>query len=63
MRAGSEDPGRNRHDQCRQLLLAVSSPGVRRIFALTGIDQVIHSFASLEQALGYAAAEGSQPTS
>jgi anti-sigma B factor antagonist len=48
----------------RQLLLAVSGPGVRRIFELTGIDQVIPSFASLEQALDYAAAEGSQqPTS
>jgi anti-sigma B factor antagonist len=47
-------------DAEHQLLLAVSSPGVRRIFALTGIDQVIPTFANLEQALGYAAAEGSQ---
>ena len=48
----------------RQLLLAVSDPAVRRIFALTGIDQMIPSFASLEQALEYAAAEGSpSPTS
>lgn len=47
-------------DENRQLLLAFSGPAVRRIFALTGIDQMILSFANLEQALGYAAAEGSQ---
>jgi anti-sigma B factor antagonist len=50
-------------DENRQLLLAVSGPAVRRIFALTGMDQMIPIFANLEQALGYAA-EGSQsPTS
>jgi anti-sigma B factor antagonist len=47
-------------DENRQLLLAVSSPGVQRIFALTGIDQMIPSFTSLEQALRHAAAAGSQ---
>ena len=48
----------------RQLLLVVSGPAVRRIFALTGIDQMIPSFANLEHALVCAAAEGSQlPTS
>ena len=46
-------------DEDRQLLVAVSGPSVRRIFELTGIDQVIPNFPSLEQALGYAAAEGS----
>jgi anti-sigma B factor antagonist len=48
-------------DDNGQLLLAVSGPAVRRIFALTGIDQLILSFASLDEALGYAAAEGSLP--
>jgi stage II sporulation protein AA (anti-sigma F factor antagonist) len=55
---------RRAQEENRQLLLAVSYPPVRRTFALIGIDQMIPSFASLEQALGYAAAEGSQlPTS
>jgi anti-anti-sigma factor len=46
----------------REMLLAVSDAHiVRRVFALTGIDQMIPSFASLEEALGNAAADGCQP--
>jgi anti-anti-sigma factor len=46
----------------REMLLAVSDAHiVRRVFALTGIDQMIPSFASLEEALGNAAADGRQP--
>jgi anti-sigma B factor antagonist len=36
-----------------QVLLAVSGAAVPRIFQLTGIDRVIPSFASLDDALGY----------
>ena len=45
----------------RQLLLAVSGAAVLRVLELTGIDQVILSFASLEEALRHTAADGSQP--
>jgi anti-sigma B factor antagonist len=36
-----------------QVVLAMSGAAVPRIFQLTGIDRVIPSFASLEEALGY----------
>jgi anti-anti-sigma factor len=36
-----------------QVLLATSGAAVPRIFALTGIDRVIPSFASLDEALAY----------
>jgi anti-sigma B factor antagonist len=36
-----------------QMLLAVSGAGVPRIFELTGVDRVIPSFTSLEEALAY----------
>jgi anti-sigma B factor antagonist len=38
----------------RELLLAVSGGAVLRILALTGFDQMIPSFATLEEALGRA---------
>jgi anti-sigma B factor antagonist len=43
-------------DEGRQMLLAVSDALVLRVFALTGIDRMIPSFASLDEALGQAAA-------
>jgi len=46
-------------DEGRQMLLAVSDAGVLRVFALTGIDRMIPTFASLDEALGHAAADGS----
>ena len=48
-------------DEGRQMLLAVSDPVVLRVFALTGIDQMIPSFASLDEALGHAAVDGPHP--
>ncbi|HJY71934.1 MAG TPA: STAS domain-containing protein [Streptosporangiaceae bacterium] len=36
-----------------QMLLAVSGAGVPRIFELTGVDRVIPSFTSLEEALAH----------
>lgn len=44
-------------DEGRQMLLAVSNALVLRVFALTGIDRMIPSFASLDEALGHAAAD------
>ena len=45
-----------------EMLLAVSDAIiVRRVFALTGIDRMIPSFTSLEEALGDATAAGYQP--
>jgi anti-sigma B factor antagonist len=41
-------------EEDRQLLLAVSGPAVLRVLAITGIDQIIPSFASLDEALGQA---------
>jgi anti-anti-sigma factor len=49
-------------EEGREMLLAVPDAAiVRRVFALTGIDRIIPSFASLEEALGDAAANGYQP--
>ncbi len=49
-------------EEGREMLLAVSDAViVRRVFALTGIDRMIPSFASLEEALWDAAADGRQP--
>ena len=48
-------------EENRQLLLAVSAPAVLRILALTGVDQMIPSFGSLDEALGHAAAAGGGP--
>lgn len=45
-----------------ELLLAVSDAGVLRVFAITGIDRIIPNFATLEEAVGHAAEDGSQPT-
>jgi anti-sigma B factor antagonist len=42
-------------DEGRQMLLAVSDALVLRVFALTGIDRMIPSFASLDEALWHAA--------
>jgi len=44
-----------------QVRLVISTTHVRRIFTVTGIDRVIPSFASLEQALAPAAAPVIQP--
>jgi anti-sigma B factor antagonist len=46
-------------DEGRQMLLAVSDAVVLRVFALMGIDRMIPSFASLDEALGHAAADES----
>jgi len=43
-------------EEGREVLLAVSAAAVLRILALTGIDQMIPSFATLEEALGRAQA-------
>jgi anti-sigma B factor antagonist len=42
-------------DEGRQMVLAVSDALVLRVFALTGIDRMIPSFASLDEALWHAA--------
>ena len=42
-------------DEGRQMLVAVSDALVLRVFALTGIDRMIPSFASLDEALWHAA--------
>jgi len=44
-----------------QVLLVIPDPGVLRIFAITGLDQVIPSFTSLEEALAQVPALASQP--
>jgi anti-anti-sigma factor len=44
-----------------RLLLAVSDAAVLRVFAIMGIDRIIPSFATLAEALAYAAADGSGP--
>ncbi len=43
------------------LLLVTPGAGVLRIFAITGLDQVFLSFASLEEALAQLPAAGAQP--
>jgi anti-sigma B factor antagonist len=45
-------------DEDRQLLLAVSDAAILRVFAIIGIDQMIPSFASLDEALGQASSGG-----
>jgi anti-sigma B factor antagonist len=53
---------RRAREEGRQLLLAASGAAVLRVLELTGIDRVIVSFASLEEALGRASAvDGSKP--
>jgi anti-sigma B factor antagonist len=42
----------------RQLLLAASGPAVLRVLELTGIDQMIPRFASLDEALGQVSSGG-----
>ncbi len=44
-----------------QVLLVIPDPGVLRIFAITGLDQVLPSFTSLEEALAQVPALASQP--
>jgi anti-sigma B factor antagonist len=44
-----------------EVRLVVSSPDVRQLFAITGIDRVISHFASLEDALADLPADASQP--
>jgi anti-sigma B factor antagonist len=44
----------------RLLVLAVPGPAVMRALELTGINEIIPSFASLEEALRHAAARGPQ---
>jgi anti-sigma B factor antagonist len=46
---------RRARDEDRALLLAVSGAAILRIFALTGLDQVIPCVASLDEAIGPAA--------
>ncbi len=43
------------------LRLVISSPDLRQVFAITGIDRVISQFASLEEALAQAPAGAHQP--
>jgi anti-sigma B factor antagonist len=43
----------------REVLLVVPAAAVLRVFAITGMDQVIPSFASLDEALAEAAATAS----
>jgi anti-sigma B factor antagonist len=45
----------------RELRLVIPSPTVLRVFVLTGIDQVIPSFASLAEALARTAATANGP--
>jgi anti-sigma B factor antagonist len=49
-------------DEGRQMLLAVSNAVVLRVFGLTGIDRMIPSFASVDEALGHVAADESYPS-
>jgi anti-sigma B factor antagonist len=41
-----------------ELLLAFSAPGVRRVFALTGMDHIIPSFTSLDEILSHQSSAG-----
>jgi len=45
-------------EEDRQLLLAVSGPAVLRVLAITGIDQIIPRFATLDEAVGQAPSGG-----
>ena len=44
----------------RHLVLAISDTAVLRVLTLTGIDQIIPTFASLQEALGHVTADGSR---
>ena len=44
-----------------QVLLVIPDPGVLRIFAITGLDQVIPNFTSLKEALAQVSALAGQP--
>ena len=44
------------------MLLVTPGAGVRRIFAITGLDQVFSSFASLEEALAQIPGVSGEPT-
>jgi anti-sigma B factor antagonist len=44
-----------------ELRLVISSPDVRRLFAITGLDRVIRHFGSLDEALAQTSAGANQP--
>jgi anti-sigma B factor antagonist len=44
-----------------ELRLVISSPDVRRLLAITGLDRVIRHFASLDEALAQTSADPNQP--
>ena len=44
-----------------ELRLVISSPDVRRLFAITGLDRVIRHFGSLDEALAQTSADANQP--
>jgi anti-anti-sigma factor len=44
-----------------ELRLVISSPDVRQLFAITGLDRVIRHFASLDEALAQTSPEMNQP--
>lgn len=44
-----------------QVLVVIPDPGVLRIFAITGLDQVIPNFTGLDEALAQVPAPASQP--
>lgn len=44
-----------------ELRLVISSPDLRRLFAITGLDRVIRHFASLDEALAQTSADANQP--
>ena len=43
-----------------ELRLVISSPGLRRLFAATGLDRVVRRFASVDEALGQTPADAGQ---
>jgi anti-sigma B factor antagonist len=48
-------------DRGGEVLLVLSSAAVLRILAITGIDQVIPNFTSLDEALAYPTADAAAP--
>jgi anti-anti-sigma factor len=44
-----------------ELRLVISSPDVRRLFAIAGLDRVIHHFGSLDEALAQISADANHP--